>query len=122
MSHVVEIRTEVRDAIAVDLACKRLGIASARVADVRLFNATVHGLAVQLPGWRYPIVCDLPSGKVHYDNFEGRWGNTQTLHRFLQSYAVEKTKLEARRHGYMATEQSLSDGSIRVVVQVGGAA
>lgn len=50
------------------------------------------------------------------------WGKQAELDRFLQAYAVEKAKLEARKHGHTVTEQSLMDGSIKLVVQVGGAA
>ena len=38
------------------------------------------------------------------------------LDRFLQIYAVEKAKLEARKKGYAVTEQALGDGSIRLQV------
>ena len=35
---------------------------------------------------------------------------------------VERVRLEARKRGHTFTEQSLSDGSIKVSIQVGGAA
>ena len=35
---------------------------------------------------------------------------------FLQAYAVEMAKLEARKQGYSAYEQPLSDGSIKVTL------
>jgi hypothetical protein len=35
----------------------------------------------------------------------------------LQSYAVEKTRLEARKRGHSVTEQQLQDGSIRLQIQ-----
>lgn len=38
------------------------------------------------------------------------------------SDAVEKAKIEARKKGHSVTEQSLADGSIKLTVQVGGAA
>ncbi|WP_296454333.1 hypothetical protein [Rubinisphaera sp.] len=44
------------------------------------------------------------------------------LDRYLQSYAVEKARLEARKKGHTITEQSLEDGSIKLTVNVGGAA
>ena len=87
-----------------------------------LFSGTAQGLAVQLPGWTYPAVCNLKTGKIEFDNYGGRWGNQQELDRFLQAYAVEKAKIEARRKGYSVIEQALPNGSIRVSVQVGGAA
>ena len=80
------------------------------------------GLAVQLQGWRYPVVCQTERGELRYDNFEGRWGAPAELHRFLQSYAIEKTRIEARRQGHSLTELLLPDGSVRLTVQIGGAA
>ena len=44
----------------------------------------------------------------------------QNFHRFLQGYAVEAAKQEARRQGYGVIEQPLADGSIRLTVQIGG--
>ncbi len=32
-----------------------------------------HRLGVQLPEWRYPVVCDTTNGQLAYDNFGGRW-------------------------------------------------
>ena len=40
----------------------------------------------------------------------------------VYSDAVEKASLEARRQGYCVTEQALADGSIKLTVEVGGAA
>jgi hypothetical protein len=79
-------------------------------------------LTVALPDWRYPVVCDTASGRLRYDNFEGRWGNQKELDRFLQAYAVEKARLEARKRGHTVTEHLLADGSIRLSIQVNGGA
>ncbi len=122
MSHIVEIKTEIRDEAAVRAACTRLQLPQPEHKTVRLFSATATGLAVQLPGWNYPIVCNTESGQVSYDNYEGHWGEQKHLNSFLQGYAVEKAKIEARRKGHSVTETSLHDGSIRVTVHVGGAA
>lgn len=122
MSHIVTIKTEVRDAAAVGGACRRLGLPQPVHDTFELFSGEVTGLGVELPDWRYPAVCDLATGTVHFDNFEGRWGDQVQLDRFLQAYAVEKAKIEARKKGHTVTEQSLADGSIKLTVQVGGAA
>ncbi len=122
MSHVVEIHTEVRDPLAVQAGCRRLALPEPVEREVQLFSQKVSGLAVQLPNWRYPVVCDLASGRVQFDNYEGRWGDQVQLDRFLQAYAVEKAMLEARRQGHSVYEQPLPDGSIRLKIQVGGAA
>ena len=123
MSHIVTIKTEVRDAAAVRAACKRLGLAEPVEGKTRLFSGEVTGLVVQLPDWQYPVVADLNTGQLKFDNFGGRWGEQKELDKFLQSYAVEKAKIEARKRGHAVTEQQLSDGSIRLTIQVvGGAA
>ena len=74
---------------------------------------------MQLPGWEYPAVVDTLTGSVRYDNYGGRWGEQAQLDRFLQGYAVEKAKLEARRKGYAVTEQSLENGSIKLQISRG---
>ena len=122
MSHIVSIQTEIRDGVALASACRRLRLAEPQIETVQLFNAQATGYAVRLPGWNYPVVCDLVVGRVAFDNFEGRWGDPLELDRLLQTYAVEKATLEARRQGYSVFEQILPDGSIRLSIQVGGAA
>jgi hypothetical protein len=122
MSHIVEIKTEIRDEAAVKAACVRLQLAAPEQKAVRLFSTTATGLCVQLPGWSYPVVCNLETGAVQYDNYGGNWGEQKHLNSFLQGYAVEKSKIEARKKGHSVSETKLEDGSIRVTVRVGGAA
>ena len=122
MSHIVEIKTEVRDEQAIRAACVRLQLAVPEHKTCRLFNATATGLCVQLPGWNYAVVCNLESGQVSYDNYGGLWGEQSWLNQFLQAYAVEKARVEARRKGHRVTEAKLEDGSIKVTVHVGGTA
>lgn len=51
MSHIVTIATQVRDAAAVALACRRLNLPQPVHGRTKLFSGEVEGLAVQLPGW-----------------------------------------------------------------------
>lgn len=122
MSHIVTIQTEVRDRAAVFAACDRLQLPAPVQGTARLFSTEATGVLVQLPRWRYPLVCQTDTGKLAYDNYRGRWGEQQHLDRFLQAYAVEKTRSEARKQGHDVVEQALNDGSIKLTVQVGGAA
>ena len=122
MSHIVEIKTEVRDEAAVKAACVRLQIPTPEHKTVRLFNATATGLCVQLPGWSYPVVANLQTGQLQYDNYQGHWGEQSRLNQFQQAYAVEKARIEARKKGHAVSETRLQDGSIRVTIRVGGAA
>jgi hypothetical protein len=116
MSHIVLIQTRVQDPAALAEACRRLGLAEPVQGTARLYSGEATGLLVQLPGWRYPAVIDTRTGTTRYDNFEGHWGEQIHLHQLLQMYAVEKAKLEARKKGFVASEQVMQDGSI--VVQI----
>ncbi len=122
MSHVVEIETQVKDAAAVRSGCNRLRLPLPTHGTHRLFSGEATGLAVQLPDWKYPLICELSTGQLKYDNYGGRWGEQQHLDSFLQAYAVEKSKLEARRRGHSVTESQLADGSVKLTINVGGAA
>jgi hypothetical protein len=92
VSHIVTIRTQVRDPIAVASACERLALPAPIVGTAKLFSSQASGLIVQLPRWRYQ----------------------RDLDSFIQAYSVEKTKLEARKAGHTVSEQALTDGSIKV--------
>ena len=116
MSHIVQIQAQLRDSVAIAAACRRLALPEPVHRTVRLFSGEATGVAVELPGWRYPVVCDVSSGELKYDDYQGRWGNAAQLHQFLQAYAVEVVKVQARRQGQTATEQLLADGSIRVQI------
>jgi hypothetical protein len=122
MSHIVQIQTQVRDAAAVRAAAARLSLPEPTFGSARLFNAEATGWKVQFPAWKYPAVCDTSSGIVHYDIFQGRWGDPRHLDQFLQSYAIEKAHLEARRAGHTVIEQHLEGGFVKLTVQVGAAA
>ena len=116
MSHIVTITAEVRDIEALRAACRRLELDSPCHGEAELFSGTCTGWIVKLPEWRYPVVCDTDNGTVRYDNYEGKWGDEKHLHRLVQHYVVEKTRIEARRNGRTMTERMLADGSIRLVV------
>jgi len=122
LSHIVTIKTQVRDEAAVIAACQRRQLAPPERGKHRVFTREVEGLAVRLRDWHFPVVCQLETGEVQYDNYGGRWGKQHELDGFMQAYAVEKARLESRRRGHTVTEQALADGSIKLCVQVGGAA
>src|SRR5688572_18303551 len=100
MSHIVQIRTEVRDATALRAACVRLQLSPPTEGTFRLYSGSAVGLGVNLPGWRYPVVCDTATGHLRYDNYGGQWGAQSRLNRLLQAYAVEKARIEAHRRGH----------------------
>jgi hypothetical protein len=122
MSHVVSIRTQVRDISALAAACRRLGLSQPVQGTATLFASEATGQIVQLPGWTYPVVFDTATGEAHYDNYGGAWGEQKELGKLLQRYAAEKATIEARRAGHAVLETPLPDGSIRLTIQAGGVA
>ena len=120
MSHIVTIETEVRDVAALRSACRRLGLDEPVQEATQLFSGEATGYCVRLPDWTYPIVCNLAAGELKFDNFGGQWGEQKELDRFLQAYAVEMSRLAARRRGHTCSEAQLADGSIKLTVQVVG--
>lgn len=96
-----------------------IGWAFTGVKDV--VNALqIEGILVELPDWVFPVVCDLDAGVIRYDNYSGAWGDLAYLDRFVQTYCIEKATLEARKKGYSVIEQELADGSVKLIVNVGG--
>jgi hypothetical protein len=119
MSHIVSIQTRVHDPAAIAAACRRLNLAEPMQGTARLYSGEASGLLLQLPGWQYPVVIDPLTGTLRYDNFSGRWGDQAQLDRFLQLYAVERCRQEARKKGHAVTEQQLADGSIKLSIAEG---
>jgi hypothetical protein len=122
MSHIAVIQVEIRDLDAIKSACRRLNLKEPIYGKATIFETELIGIIVKLPGWIYPVVCRLDTGELKYDNYDENWGEKKHLDRFVQMYGVEKATLEARRKGYSVVEQPLADGSIKLTVNMGGAA
>jgi hypothetical protein len=114
MSHVVVIKSQLRDAVAITVACRRLGLPEPVLGTAKLYSGEVSGLLVHLRGWEYPIAINAATGEIQGDNFEGNWGDPQELARLKQIYALEKIHLESRKRGLVVTETQLEDGSIQL--------
>lgn len=119
MSHIVTISTRLTNHAAVAAACRRLLMPEPVHGIAKLYSGEAAGLLVRLPGWRYPAVIDTQTGTIAYDNFDGAWGTERELHRFLQAYAVEAVRAQARQRGLPVIEQQLADGSIKLSIQEG---
>jgi hypothetical protein len=114
------VKCQVHDHAAISAACRRLQLPPPILGTAQLFSGQATGLIVRLPDWTYPIVIDMNIGQVCYDNFNGCWGDRAHLDRLLQTYAVERVRIEARKKGHQLTEQPLVDGSIKLTIRVGG--
>lgn len=120
MSHTVTVKADVRSKQAIAAACQRLGLAAPVEGTHLLYerSKSINGVAVSLPNWNYPVVFNTETGDVAYDNFGGHWGNISEYEKFMQAYSVCRTMQEASLQGYMATEETLPDGSVKITVNV----
>lgn len=117
MSHTSEIKSSLTDANAILAACKELGLAEPKTEKVRLYDGKEYtGLAVRLKGWNYPVVIELKTGKLHYDNYGGGWGQQSELNKLTQMYGVAKATMIARKKGYAVQRTTMSNGTIRLQV------
>jgi hypothetical protein len=122
MSHIVEIKTEIRSEEAVQAACSRLHLPRATRGTFQLYSSEETGLGIELPHWKYPVVANTETGQLRYDNYQGRWGSQEVLDKFIVAYTVSRIKIESRKNGHSVVEQPLDNGSIKLTVSVGGEA
>ena len=64
MSHIVTVKTEIRDPTALRSACQRLKLVAPVHETVRLFTTQATGWAVRLRDWRYPVVCHTDTRRI----------------------------------------------------------
>lgn len=123
MSHISKIELEVRDIQVLGNACKRLGLELLKGQKTFKWYGKEAGCdhAIKVPGAHYEIGV-VKTGDLYelscdyYDkNIEKTIGKQGGLLR--QAYAVEKTKIEARKKGYSVVEKKTQTG-IRLQVRI----
>ena len=123
MSHISKIELEVKDLAGLSQACTRLGLEFIRGRkQFRWYGKEAHcDHVIKVPGAEYEIGIIHSGGRYElncdfYDrNLEKGIGNQGG--RLKQAYAVEKTKIEARRKGYSVLERQTKTG-IRLHVRI----
>jgi len=119
MSHTMNIQLELHDKDALFAACERLGLTMTEGRH-RLYQTEEEGIAVRLPGWKYPVVVK-EDGMIAYDNYNGRWGKEEELNKLKAFYGLEKAKIEARKRGYSVYETfNNRTQEIELRIQIGG--
>ena len=66
---------------------------------------------VKFESWVYPVLV-APGGEIHYDNYNGKWGDISYLNKLKQMYGLEKSKQLAKTQGYLCREKLKQDGAI----------
>jgi hypothetical protein len=123
MSHISKIELEVKDLGILGQACRKLGLEFIKgQLNFRWYGKKARcDHAIKVPGADYEIGVISRSGRYElncdfYDrNIEKIIGNQGGL--LKQAYAVEKTKIEARRKGYSVLERQTNTG-IRLRVRI----
>lgn len=115
MSHIVNLKIELRNKQAILNACLRLQWTVKENSTVSFFSNTVTGTAIYIPGWRYPAVITT-NGTVAIDTYNGNWGNPDKLNILKQAYGIEMAKAIVRQQGKSVYEQHNQDGSITLCI------
>ena len=147
MSHIVTIEPELYDPAAIRAACKRVGweLVEGRqtfrwygryVGDYRVWEKRLRDLgiepedygkcdhAIRVPGAKYEIGLVrrgdqlIPLWDTYRPGGLGQVTAENGMNGFLQAYAIEKAKLEARRKGHRVTERKQPNGDIKLTVVI----
>jgi hypothetical protein len=78
---------------------QRLGWRVLGEGSYELFSSIEHGMGIQIPGWRYPIVIK-DNGTVAFDDYNGCWGNRADIEKLRAEYALEAARLAAEAQGW----------------------
>ena len=113
MSHIAEVKVEIKDTDALKAACVRCGAEFIGMGTHKVFTTDVTGIGFKPKGWHFPVV--ITGSKAAIDNYGGHWGDMAEFNRVKQMYSVEVAKKAAKRQGMNVREQSQKDGSIRLV-------
>ena len=124
MSHISKIELEVNDLNTLDSACKRLGLQLVKgQINFKWFGKKAGDCdhAIRVPEAEYEIGITHVNGiyELECDYYDRNIGTAigEKAGLLKQAYAVEKTKAEARRKGYVAIEKQ-TDTGIRLHIRV----
>lgn len=118
MSHIATIKVAFTEIAYIESACAQVGATFDRtIQTVTLFGSQkVTGRAVQLDGWKYPVVISPNGREVSYDNYNGRWGDITKLNQFKAAYSTAITLAEFNADPDLTSirRTTLADGTIVV--------
>lgn len=119
MSHIATVKVKIKDIDAVRAACQELGLQleEGKISK-KVYDGTIKGnLAIQLPGWRYPMVIDTEKGEAAFDNYEGMWGDMKEFEKFQQHYSKHVVLGQFEGGEYTINEETTEDGTIEITME-----
>ena len=128
MSHFTTIKTQIKDAAALEAACRELHLPLLR-------NTEARGYAGQIRRGDFVIKLNGPYDIAVNKQPDGTFGLTtdwwlghvekevgSNFGKLLQLYGVHKATAEARKKGFSVLRQPQRNGAIKLVLLGGGAA
>lgn len=111
MSKTMNIKLEIHDREALKRACDRLGYRMLGENTYNLYQTAEHGVGVQIPGMKYPVVVK-DDGTIAMDDYDWNGVSGKVGARFDHSiiapleatYGLEKSIGEAVMKGYLTQE------------------
>lgn len=98
-SHTVKIKVEYKDPDTLKRACDNLGWKWLGLGVHSLFENTAAGHGFKPVGWELPAVLDA-NGELHFDTFNGAWGDEKQLELLKAEYAIATAQKAAEELGW----------------------
>jgi hypothetical protein len=118
VSHTVRVSIELSNHAALAAAVLAMGGAVLGIGQHKLFNSQPEsGFGFTLPSWRHPLVLKA-DGKLAFDDYGGKWGNTADIEKLKGKYAVQAAMQAAAMQGWQY--EYAGDGSLLVHHPDGG--
>ncbi len=103
MSHIVTVKTQLKNTVSIAKACKRLEWQCEEKGVGVFYNgSSVEGCVVRPTGWRYPVV--IKDSEILSDTYNGAWGKDSDLDRLKQYYAISEAQATLGAQGLFSYE------------------
>jgi hypothetical protein len=104
MSHTVTVDVKMKDRAALIKAAEAMGAQVIGEGNHNLYSSSHTGLGIKLTGWQFPVVVT-EDGVIHYDDFNGRWGNPNDIKTLTDDYAMRVVEAECENLGWYTEKQ-----------------
>lgn len=110
-SHTTTVHVEFKSREALIAAAEKLNMRVLGEGTHSLYSSKHTGFALHFPNWNYPVIAG-KDGNLHYDTYNGVWGNEADVRRLTSQYAIEAARQAALAQGWVSQDQA--DGSLLI--------